>query len=81
MTQPDELDQLVKELREYRSFCEAHGAYTEEHEICDRAADAIQALRNALKEIADYSPAVKHGWAEHVRHIARKALDGEMFDG
>ena len=59
--------------------------YTHEHGIFDaqiagmlaspeEAADRIEKLEAALREIADHSPGVTHGWAEHVRHIARTAL-------
>lgn len=40
----------------------------------NEAADRIEKLEAALREIADHSPGVTHGWAEHVRHIARAAL-------
>lgn len=40
----------------------------------DCAADRIEKLEAALREIANHSPGVTHGWAEHVRHIARTTL-------
>ncbi len=40
----------------------------------NEAADRIEKLEAALREIADHSPGVTHGWAEHVRHIARTTL-------
>jgi hypothetical protein len=46
-------------------------------ELLDRIeaqAKLIDALRAGLDRIAVYSPAVTHGWAEHVRNIARALL-------
>ena len=40
----------------------------------DRAADRIETLEAALRQISDHSPGVTHGWAEYVRHIARTTL-------
>lgn len=42
-----------------------------------RAEDAERSLivaRAALSKIAEFSPECTHGWADSVRHIARKAL-------
>ncbi len=33
-------------------------------------------LRQALQQIADHGPGITHGWAEHVRQVARNALKG-----
>ena len=45
--------------------------------VMARAEDAERGLivaRAALYKIAEFSPECTHGWAESMRHIARKAL-------
>lgn len=69
------MSELVKTLREIQR----DGAWMAEkpkwpHPVCTQAADRIEKLEAALREIADHSPGVTHGWAEHVRHIARTTL-------
>lgn len=63
---------LVDELRGV-DVHDAHDCYMSAP-LFTRSADRIEKLEAALREIADHSPVVTHGWAEHVRHIARTTL-------
>ena len=49
-------------------------AYAADCSIDLAAADEVEKLRDALRRIAGYHPAVTHGWADDVRSIARTAL-------
>jgi hypothetical protein len=42
-----------------------------------KAVNNYDIMHQALTEIASFAPEVTHGWAEHVRHVARKGLGDE----
>jgi phosphoheptose isomerase len=50
------------------------------HDQLQRMVDRWEVQREALERIAEYSPAVTHEWAEHVRGIACTALGRKASD-
>ena len=66
-------DDLVKRLRRY------YAQNREVWDVCEPAADRIEKLEAALREISrlDYKNAATNFAAYDAHHIARKALEGK----
>jgi hypothetical protein len=59
---------------EYAPACWMETKLADKQDRIEAQDKLIEALRAGLERIAVYSPAVTHGWAEHVRNIARNLL-------
>ena len=79
----DAKDDIVSVLRNRKEFCQYPGEWkwmrsTVPDHDCQRAADRIEALEDALREIADYSEPGLLIHTRAVRRIARAALAPEQ---
>lgn len=64
----DDMRQSADRIEQLEAACE------DANDDIGRCLERIEQLEEALREIAGHSPGVTHGWAEHVRHIARTTL-------